>query len=221
MEKFDLLKVLLNKLENYYESTDNLKDYESFIIWLNMHQQQNLSTTNLSNNNKFGGAEKLTQDSVSNIDNGIGILNGLMYRYSRMYSKVALEHTSKLSLEEFTFLATLSSFEGCTKTELINTMIFEKSTGIEIIKRLVNAKLVSEEVNSGDKRSKLLKLSDKGRVILFSTFSQMEIVSKEITKVLDESEKKALHYILMKLENYHRTHIDSNLENLRKQLIGF
>lgn len=217
MEKFDLLKLLLGQVENYYANEENSQNLDSFVTWLSMQLDQSSSTDNLSSSNKFGEADHKVNSSIANIDNGIGILNGLMYRYSRMYSKVALEHSTKLSLEEFSFLATLSSFEGCTKTELINTMIFEKSTGIEIIKRLISSELATEEINPNDKRSKLLKITEKGRKVLYAAFAQMEIVSKEITKALDLSEKKALHYILTKLEKYHRNHIDSNLDRLKKQ----
>jgi len=78
-------------------------------------------------------------------------------------------------------------------------MIYEKSTGIEIIKRLIAAELASEELNPADKRSKLLRITAAGKGVLYSAFKQMELVSKEVTGVLDASEKRALHYILSRV----------------------
>jgi DNA-binding MarR family transcriptional regulator len=217
MEKFELLKTLINQLDLYYLNNENEKNLDSFITWANMQIDFSKQNDSLNSSKKFGDADENLNISLSDIDNGIAILNGLMYRYGRMYSKVALEHSTSLSIEEFSFLATLSSFSECTKTELINAMIFEKSTGIEIIKRLVLANLASEEINPIDKRSRLLKITQQGSQVLYASFSQMEIVSKEITSVLELHEKKALHYILIKLEKYHRNHAEKTLEKLRIQ----
>ncbi len=218
MERFELLKLLVEKLDHYYLNNGNPKEYDSFVIWLNMQLAEDNGNDTLLAISKYGKANEATTSSVEQLDNSIGILNGLMYRYSRIYSKIALDHSSKISLEEFSFLATLSTFEGCTKTELIHAMIFEKSTGIELIKRLIKNGFASEKVNPYDRRSKLISITDNGKSILYGAFGHMELVSKEITSCLDTAEKKALHFILAKLESHHRIHLDENLERLKIKL---
>ncbi|MFX4963530.1 hypothetical protein ABTC07_19830, partial [Acinetobacter baumannii] len=59
---------------------------------------------------------------------------------------------------------------------------------------------------------------DKGKGTLYGAFRHMELVSKAITSCLDNAEKKALHFILAKLENHHRLHLNDNLEMLNKKL---
>ncbi|MBR2649041.1 MAG: winged helix DNA-binding protein [Sediminibacterium sp.] len=218
MERFEILKLLVAKLDDYYTNSGNPKEFDSFVIWLNMQLAEDTGNDLLVSLSRYGRADEITTNSVEQLDNSIGVLNGLMYRYSRIYSKIALDYSSKISLEEFSFLATLSTYEGCTKTELINQMIFEKSTGIELIKRLIKNGLAKEEINPSDKRSKLIFITDKGKGTLYGAFGQMELVSKAITSCLDNAEKKALHFILAKLENHHRLHLSDNLEMLNKKL---
>ncbi len=220
MERFELLKLLVEKLDLYYWQEGNPKEYDSFVIWLNMQLAEDDGNDTLFALSKYGKANELTTISIEQLDNSIGVLNGLMYRYSRIYSKIALDFSSKISLEEFSFLATLSTYEGCTKTELITAMIFEKSTGIELIKRLIKNDLASEKVNPNDRRSKLIAITEKGKGVLYGAFGHMELVSKAITACLDDSEKKALHFILAKLESHHRLNLDFNLEHLNKKLSG-
>ncbi len=217
MEKFELLKSLLEHLEDYYATKENSKNMDAFVTWMTMQTANGKGIETMATNNRFGTASEQINTSVANLDNGIGILNGLMFRYGRMYAKIALEKATTLSLEEFIFLATLSSFNSLTKTELVTTVVFEKSTGIEIIKRLVATKLMTEEINPNDKRSKLLKVTIKGQKTLHIAINQMSIISKEITATLDLSEKKALHYILSKLEKHHRTNLIANIERLKNQ----
>lgn len=217
MEKFELLKLLLDHVEDYYANEGNSKNMDAFVTWMTMQTTNGKVNETMASNNRFGTINEELTTSVDNLDNGIGILNALMFRYGRMYSKIALEKATMLSLEEFTFLATLSSFSSLTKTELVTTVVFEKSTGIEIIKRLVATKLISEEINPTDKRSKLLKITAKGQKILYLAITQMSIIAKEITATLDLFEKKALHYILSKLEKHHRTNLTANIERLKNQ----
>lgn len=201
MDKLLVIKQLIARLEEYSLNTQSeTLSLDSFIMWMAL-QQNNFDTAGKPNNYTTAHAE------TDRLDIDIAGLNGLMYRYGRIYAKMALEQSETESIEEFTFLASLSSMEKATKTELINKMVFEKTTGTDIIRRLIKAGLINETKNPDDKRSMLLNVTDKGRFSLFKTFSKMSIVAKEITGGLDVFEKKALHHVLIKLENHHRTNL--------------
>lgn len=204
MEKFELLKLLITKVEKYYDNEETSKSLDAFLIWLI-----------IDNNSDSISFDKL--HDKTDAENNIEMLNSLLHRYAKMYSKLVLGYATNLSVEEFSFLARLLSLKSCTKSELIDLMVYEKSTGLEIIKRLVKANLISEESNQSDKRSKQINLTDTGKKKLFKTFSLMEMVSIEFTSILSIAEKKALYHILLKLVKYHRQHIDINIEHLRKK----
>lgn len=205
MEKFELLKLLMTKVEKYYVNEDTSKNLDTFLIWLTIE--------NINDSIVF---DKIYDKT--NAENSIEMLNSLLHRYVKMYSKQVLEYSTNLSFEEYSFLAKLIGLKSCTKSELIDLMVHEKSTGLEIIKRLVRANLISEELNQLDKRSKQIKLTDKGTQILAKVFGQIGAVSTEFTAALDIAEKNVLHHILMKLVEYHGRHTNRDIEKLRKKI---
>jgi DNA-binding MarR family transcriptional regulator len=212
MDKLLVIKQLIERLEEYNQlSQSESVSLESFIVWLAL--QQNMVGNNQDSKEKVNHNSP-SLDEAERLDIGIGGLNGLMYRYGRIYAKMALEQSETESIEEFNFLATLSAMEKATKTELINKMIFEKTTGTDIIRRLIKAGLINETKNPDDKRSFLLTVTEKGKFCLFKAFGKMAIVAKEVTGVLDLFEKKALYHVLLKLENHHRT----NLPHIQQKL---
>ncbi|MDR6562186.1 MULTISPECIES: MarR family winged helix-turn-helix transcriptional regulator [unclassified Arcicella] len=204
MEKFELLKLLITKVEKYYDNEETSKSLDAFLIWLI-----------IDNNRDSISFDKL--HDKTDVENNIEMLNSLLHRYAKMYSKLVLGYSTNLSLEEFSFLSRLLSLKSCTKSELIDIMVYEKSTGLEIIKRLIKANLISEESNQSDKRSKQINLTDTGKKKLSKAFSQMKMVSIELTSILDIAERSTLYHILLKLVKYHRQHIDINIESLRKK----
>lgn len=195
MEKFELLKLLITQVDKYYASEDTSKNLDSFLIWLTVENSRNSIIFDKINDK-------------TDAENSIEMLNGLLHRYVKMYSKQLLEYSTNLSFEEYSFLATLGGLKSCTKSELIDLMVYEKSTGLEIIKRLIVKNLISEEPNQLDKRSKQIKLTDIGNNILTKALVQMEVVSLEFTAALDIAEKSILHRILLKLVNSHRQQLD-------------
>ncbi|MBB6002493.1 MarR family winged helix-turn-helix transcriptional regulator [Arcicella rosea] len=195
MGKFELLKLLITQVEKYYASEDTSKNLDSFLIWLTIENNRNSIILDKINDK-------------TDAENSIEMLNGLLHRYVKMYSKQLLEYSTNLSFEEYSFLATLGGLKSCTKSELIDLMVYEKSTGLEIIKRLIAKKLISEEPNQLDKRSKQITLTDIGNNILIKALVQMEGVSLEFTTALDIAEKSILHRILLKLVNSHRQQPD-------------
>lgn len=60
-----------------------------------------------------------------------------LYRFSKYYTKYALADSPLQSIDEFVFLADLLGRPGLSKAELTDSHIHERSTGIEIITRLL------------------------------------------------------------------------------------
>lgn len=67
---------------------------------------------------------------------------------------------------EYIFLHTVSQKESAKKTELINIHLVDYTTGMDIIKRLVNSGMLEEKPDESDKRAKLLIITDKGMSVL-------------------------------------------------------
>ncbi len=64
------------------------------------------------------------------------------------------------------------------KTKVIYSNFNELSSGLLILERLKKKKLISEEDNSNDKRSKNISITAKGKKILFSCYEKMNTVNQ-------------------------------------------
>lgn len=133
----------------------------------------------------------------------LGKLVYYMYRYAKFYTKKALKNHVLNSLDEFTFLVTLLNLPPLTKTELIAKMVYDKTSGMEIINRFIKSGLIAELDNPADKRSKLISITDAGRGVLFSSFEELGKVSQIIPGNLRPEELMMLITLLDKLDHHH------------------
>jgi len=157
---------------------------------------------------RFGDGDEKTLEIAYQLDNNIGRLFVFMSRYAKMYIKKALEETPLITPEDFTALAILMTHDQLSKTELIKYNLQEKTSGTEVIRRLIAANLVSQWADANDKRSKHIAITDKGRELLYSVFVDMNNVGKMITGKLSLPEKLTLQYLLQKLEDFHLDHYE-------------
>ena len=128
--------------------------------------------------------------------NNISILLVLMYRYVRIYIKKALKDSPIQTADEFSFLITLMTYESMTKTELITNQVMEKTSGTEVIKRLLKQELIREFADPDDRRSVRVAITEKGRKELTATFPGMNMVAKIVIGNLSKPEIKTLYYLL-------------------------
>jgi DNA-binding MarR family transcriptional regulator len=133
----------------------------------------------------------------------IGILITLMFRYAKGYIKKALKDSPIQTSDEFAFLITLMTYESLTKTELINKQVMEKTSGVEVIKRLLQQGMLREFADDTDKRSVRVAITPKGKGEIYKVLPEMFKVSKLVTGNLSESEINTLGYLLKKLDLFH------------------
>lgn len=152
---------------------------------------------------RFGKEEQYAQSAAFQLDNNIGRLFVYMSRYAKSYIKKTLEGTPLQTGEDFTAMAILLTHKHLSKTELINYNLQEKTSGMEVIRRLIAAGLVKQWDNTDDKRGKHVGITAEGRKLLYRVFVEMGHVSKVITGNLTIEEKLTLLHLLQKLENFH------------------
>ncbi|TSD63337.1 winged helix DNA-binding protein [Inquilinus sp. KBS0705] len=155
---------------------------------------------------RFGGNEPLAQQIAYQLDNNIGRLFVFMSRYAKIYIKKALDDTLLQTAEDFTALTILLTHNHLSKTELINHNLQEKTSGTEVIRRLVAAGLVKQWDNPHDKRGRQIAITDAGKELLSRVFIDMSFAGKIIAGQLTLPEKLSLLHLLQKLENFHRQH---------------
>lgn len=131
------------------------------------------------------------------------ILITFMFRYARGYVKKALQESAIQTTDEFAFLITLMTHDSLTKTELINTQVMEKTSGVEVIKRLLSQKMIREFADDHDKRSVRVAITPKGKKELEQVLPAMAKVSRIVVGNLSQPEINTLTYLLKKLDFFH------------------
>ena len=141
-----------------------------------------------------------------------------MFRYAKGYIKKALRDSAIKTADEFSFLMTLMTYDSLSKSELIQKQVMEKTSGTEIINRMIKMGLIESFNDEADKRSVRVKMTVAGRMEIIKILPEMQKVSKIVTGNLNETEKSTMAYMLRKLEHYHNDIFtnkkDSELEEL-------
>ena len=191
----------LAEYETICEQNGLILNTNNFVGYLkSKFEQQSNKRDELS-----GGGEDWGQES--SIENksvtDISILIVLLFRYAKGYIRKALKESEIKTADEFSFLITLMTYESMSKMELINKQIMEKTSGNEIINRLIKSGFIEQQRDTVDKRSVRIKITPFGRKEIIKILPQMQLVSNIVVGNLKDDEKNTLAFILNKLEHFH------------------
>lgn len=120
-----------------------------------------------------------------------------------LYMRCALMETGLENIEGFPFLNALNFLGESKKTEVINYNLTEFSTGIDILNRLIAKGLLIERQDPEDKRSKLVKISDKGKTVLEQCYNKIGIAAEIMFADLSSQDKELCIQLLMPVEEKH------------------
>lgn len=217
MKTKEILIELIEYLDRYETESEGLTgnlNMTDFLGFMNsQYSSQNVKAVELRGT---VNTSDFAEDRGPETD--ISILIVLMFRYAKGYIKKALKDSPIKTADEFSFLITLLTYESLSKSELIQKQVMEKTSGTEIINRLLKLGLVNQFNDETDKRSVRVRITHIGRMELLKILPHMQTVSQIVTGNLTETEKTMLAYMLRKLEHYHNdiflTKKDSELEEL-------
>ena len=110
---------------------------------------------------------------------------------------------------------------GSTKTEIIDYHIHEKTTGIEILKRLKKNGFITEKKSETDGRSKALFITEAGQGVFFTHVERMQKIGELIVGDLEENEKLQLVSFLNRLNDFHQPIYHENKKENIEHLLSF
>ncbi len=135
-----------------------------------------------------------------------GILLKIMGRIMSafaLYHRAAMENIKMPSAESFFFLNGIAHVGEVRKTQLINHLFFEYTTGMEAIKKLIDTGMVKEKPDPSDRRATLLALTPKGEKLLTAGYQQSSKVSEILLNDLDPDDVGLVLHILRDIEEKH------------------
>lgn len=136
-----------------------------------------------------------------------------MNRYAKTYSKSAIHGSDFSTQEDFIYLINLRAFGEMTKMELIKKNIQDKPTGMQIINRLIAQGWVAQKDSKIDKRSKIIALTEKGKITLEKQMDKIRQATHIVTGNLSYAEKMELIRLLDKLDHFHKPIFLKNTDN--------
>ncbi|WP_185246690.1 MarR family winged helix-turn-helix transcriptional regulator [Chryseobacterium bernardetii] len=134
-------------------------------------------------------------------------------RYAKTYSKSAISDSEFSTQEDFIYLINLKAFGEMSKMALIKKNIQDKPVGMLIIARLLRQGLIEQTDSDLDKRSKLIRISARGLMILENQMDKILQATHIVAGNLTHSEKMNLIRILNKLDRFHYPIFSRNIES--------
>jgi DNA-binding MarR family transcriptional regulator len=201
MRKSEILTTLIERFFSFDAEKGKHEDYsmDEFIGYLNSKSNAKV----LEIRNIAGEENKWIKDESRSTIIDISILIVMMYHYAKGYIKKALKESCLQTPDEFSFLITLMTYESMSKSELITKQVMEKTSGSEVIRRLINRGLIVESADKKDKRSIRVSITETGREEILKILPRMGDVSEIVVGNLNAEEINTLSYLLKKLDYFH------------------
>lgn len=204
---------LLQEFENEVQASPDLYPgtVQGFKAWIS--DKENTEQRNHSEEPYWEGKENgRTPESA------ISTLLVHLNRYAKTYSKSAILDSEFSTQEDFIYLINLKAFGEMTKMALIKKNIHDKPVGMLIITRLLRQGLIEQTDSDLDKRSKLIRITERGLQILENQMEKIRQATNIVAGNLTHAEKMELIRILNKLDRFHYPIFSRNINS--EQLIN-
>jgi DNA-binding MarR family transcriptional regulator len=132
-----------------------------------------------------------------------GLLLKIIGRISKLnmnYANLALEGTGLNQIEEFGMLGTIRQEKNPKKTEVIYANLLELSSGTDMLNRMKKRGLIQEYNDTGDKRSKRIKLTPKGEKAINSCKEKILKNALMLMNDLSDDDKQLCIQLLKNVE---------------------
>ncbi|MCS3554711.1 MULTISPECIES: MarR family winged helix-turn-helix transcriptional regulator [unclassified Sphingobacterium] len=206
--KYDMVKNVLKLLEQFeLENALHIKyqsNIEGFKDWIAL---------NCRDDNKQIAPYWEGKENGRSVASVINTLIVHLNRYAKSYSKSAIFGSEFSTQEDFIYLIILKDFGEMIKMDLIKRNVHDKPVGMQIINRLITKGWVDQTNSDVDKRSKFLKINDKGLAVLEQQMEKIRQASEMVTGDLTDNEKMELIILLNKLNEFHMPIYDRNIES--------
>ncbi len=199
---------LLQEFENEVQASPDLYPgtVQGFKAWIS--DKENTEQRNHSEEPYWEGKENgRTPESA------ISTLLVHLNRYAKTYSKSAIMDSEFSTQEDFIYLINLKAFGEMTKMALIKKNIHDKPVGMLIITRLLRQGLIEQTDSDLDKRSKLVRITERGLQILENQMEKIRQATNIVAGNLTHTEKMELIRILNKLDRFHYPIFSRNINS--------
>lgn len=196
MRTKNILKEIIDELDQFEQTLQDDKEVgmKDFLAYL---------STNKNQSPRYSADIEIVQQI------------SLLHRYSKFYVKKILKDSPMQTMDEYTYLIPLLESESMTKTELNNMNAMEKTSGNEVINRLLKKNLIVQKRDELDRRSMRVYITDLGKRELFKIIPDLQKIAIFFSGNLSQFQKLSLASNLNSMSHLHK---DIFLNDKDKQL---
>ena len=192
----------------------DISEIKKVLDWVEEFQEESKSKGAI-NRKEFAQwllAQEPVEEVRPHLDGNIAMYIGMLYNYTTFYCRRIFKNSEIYSIIDHSFLMGLMPDQKKTKSQLIQETIMEKSSGTEVIKRLLKQGMIEELDNPADRRTKLVRLTEKGLANVMGLAGAIAQVSAVVTGDLTTQEKMDLVQVLERLHFFHWDHFTTKKE---------
>ncbi|MBN2213699.1 MAG: MarR family transcriptional regulator [Bacteroidales bacterium] len=202
--RYEILKQLIDLWEEY-EQDGQQSDLLGFAEWMIFKIKEEPAL-----NKKITGKKPVIEQTehytyLKNLDDQTQFIEYIsrIARYQEFYTRKFFSDIPINNRLEYLFLHTVNLMEKAKKTDLINIHLVEYTTGMDIIRRLINNDLLEETEHKTDKRAKLLTLTKKGEKILQLANKKMTDERNMFLTCINANKWKKALPVLEEISDFH------------------
>ena len=206
-------------LWSVYEELHSKLDYLQFGRWL-LNNKSLVEKSDYTTNNLIP-KENEPEEQIDYAEERQLMFSTIsaLARLQDFYIKKFFEGLSINNLLEFNFLFLINKKPLLRKKEIIDYHHVEYTTGIDIIKRLIKLKLVTESKDQLDKRSKRLKITSEGKRVLMEALIRINKITQMFFEVIPSGNWMSCLNVLRTLEDYHKKIFVKNAANTSYEIL--
>jgi DNA-binding MarR family transcriptional regulator len=174
-----------------FSNANPKKDIYDFAGWLLASRQEEVQ-------NKEGHMHEDDRGKATRA----AILITKLQKYLGLYIKPAINGLGFSREHEYNFLYQVSRMHKPTKNSLSKENMVEFSTGRDVIRRLIDRKMLMEKPDPEDKRAMLLTLTSLGKKTLEKSYDQISGSFTDFLGDLNSKEQSQLISLLEKMNRY-------------------
>lgn len=190
MKERESLKELIHYWTEYLE-TEEAPSIADFSNWLFKQVNEEQAESQSNENEAIGVKMEL------------GHYLGRIINFTDLWGKLAFKDLPIRQFEDFGILYEVMEKRNPSKMEVANTLVNEKSTSIERIKRLIKQSLLSEHIDQNDRRIRRITITKLGEEVLEQAKVQAMKVSQLLTWPMDLDDIKGMLHHFKQLDSFH------------------
>lgn len=199
-------------------TTDNAQDLKAFGIWLSKRQETGHEKKDIGNEGK-PFRDRYIHKQVP-LEDQIVLHWGRLQRFTHLWSRKALKDLPINSMEEFGLIKSVELIGKARKSDLVQYTLLETTTCFEMIKRLVKSGYLQEEIDSEDRRSRLVYLTEEGKQLSADCDNHVRQLSRLLIGNINLQQKQSLLEVLRDLDNFHGKLYENSSEKSLKEMLS-